>query len=90
MYVCMYVCVWYDKVRNGSNKLGYEVVVLTTAQSIKWYCNTIVPLIIDVTTKYQGLFSLYVVHTEPWPCQTSNYSRGKIDVDFERILLMQS
>jgi hypothetical protein len=54
----MYVGVWYDKLRNESNKLGYEIIVLTTAESIKWYCNTIVPLNIDVTTKYQGLFAV--------------------------------
>ena len=36
MYVCMYVyvCVGYDKVRNGSNKLGNGIIVLTTAEKV--------------------------------------------------------
>jgi hypothetical protein len=31
MYACMHVCVRYDKVSNGSNKLGNEIIVLTMA-----------------------------------------------------------
>jgi len=54
VYVCMYVCVRYDKVRNRSNKLGNEIIFFTTAESIKWYCKTTLPLNIDVTTKHQG------------------------------------